>query len=933
MASLDKILNANLGTNGVIHSQGNEEMENHPQLIIDENQDQRGAKVNRKVLFTFNETIPIDGRVAYDGIYYLDKSKSYLPSKILGKYILKNHQLTTLYYMLGLENMLFDVKRIINDPHNYNDGGAAAAVKPSIELITTHYTNVGVLSDKVGAGKSYCIMALLNEVKTFHYKQLPFRNASFGCNDIKVDEFKKLDTNIILVPHGLVGQWDKYLKDSGLKYYTVQKAKDVFGLADNSCEFKGVKFAMIAKEDDEIVRDDGDEDLEDEEQDNQETDIESISSKASISKTKTKATANPKPTDPTIKKKKVLITKRTKTEADAISVEQRKKMEKAILDSLLEEKNGKTSDTTDKSSKPTKAELEKEKRKLRGEYDTLRDKYNDKHYFHASRGYGYHSPEATKDRQDAESLKKEMNLIDSKINGITNRIKELELNVGAIKITDIQNLHRAFKENTLQFLSDNLKGFLKKLGHLDKRKTENYDVILVSATFWNLFTLYINQDNYTVNRIIIDECNAVKGNRLVEIPRLFTWLITSSIDSMMTKSGYTYVRTQHGWPSREKTINSTGFILDMIKELYEHQHENRKIFLVNNPEYIEQSMTLPELKTILVISRDSVNIQVLHGVVAHDVLQMLNAGDIDGIVAKLDVAVADEGNVVEMITRKYQDDLKVKEYELKVAIENPKYDPKHETIGIINKRKAIEDLKYKITCIEERVKDVENCPICYDDFANPAITPCCSNKFCFNCIAAALNSKSVCPMCKMELSISKLMMITDKTKDEIKLAQQEKAENVKKNEKQAVTYDELLENLRIRASEFSKYENMDKIFELNSNQSVKKYLIFTEYESTLNTRIASILDKWGLTYGRIRGSSSNINNMVQTYKKMDNELNVLLINSKYFGSGLNLENTSDIIIIHKMQADIEMQVIGRAQRYGRVSNLRVWKLYYQNEVS
>jgi SNF2 family DNA or RNA helicase len=185
----------------------------------------------------------------------------------------------------------------------------------------------------------------------------------------------------------------------------------------------------------------------------------------------------------------------------------------------------------------------------------------------------------------------------------------------------------------------------------------------------------------------------------------------------------------------------------------------------------------------------------------------------------------------------------------------------------------------------------------------------------------------------MELTIPKLMMISDKTKDEIKQSQKEKEAKAKKQAKQPVTYDELLENLKVRACEFSKYENMDKIFELNANQTVKKYLIFTEYESTLNTRITSILDKWGLTYGRIRGSSTNINNMVQTYKKADDELNVLLINSKYFGSGLNLENTSDIIIIHKMQSDIEMQVIGRAQRYGRIGNLRVWKLYYQNEIS
>jgi SNF2 family DNA or RNA helicase len=122
---------------------------------------------------------------------------------------------------------------------------------------------------------------------------------------------------------------------------------------------------------------------------------------------------------------------------------------------------------------------------------------------------------------------------------------------------------------------------------------------------------------------------------------------------------------------------------------------------------------------------------------------------------------------------------------------------------------------------------------------------------------------------------------------------------------------------------------MDKIFEINNENPIKKYLIFTEYESALNSKITNILDKWGLTYGRIRGTSATITKMIQDYKT--GNINTLLINSKYFGSGINLENTTDIIIIHKMQSDIEMQVIGRAQRYGRIGNLRVWKLYYLNE--
>ena len=86
-----------------------------------------------------------------------------------------------------------------------------------------------------------------------------------------------------------------------------------------------------------------------------------------------------------------------------------------------------------------------------------------------------------------------------------------------------------------------------------------------------------------------------------------------------------------------------------------------------------------------------------------------------------------------------------------------------------------------------------------------------------------------------------------------------------------------------------------------------------------------------MKYDRIRGSSATINKQLEKYKSSNGETNVLLVNSKFFGSGMNLENTTDIIIMHKMQSDIEMQAIGRAQRFGRVGELRVWKLYYQNE--
>lgn len=892
--------------------------EHNNKQIVTTNKDTRG----RELLFTFDETQPADGNVAYEKIYYLDRTKTFAPTKSLGKYTLKNHQLTTLHFMLGLEKMLFDCKRIIKT--NNSNGNADKKMDAKMDIISTHYTNTGILSDKVGAGKSYCLMALINEAKTFHSKQLPFRSIKWGCNDVKIESFNRLDTNILLVPHSLVNQWDKYLASSGLKYYTIQKAKDIFGLADDKCAFKGKKFNMVAKEDDQVVKDDSSVDDGDEPLNDKDQDTKPAPRKKAIGKTKSIVSSD----DTGITKKKVVITKRSKAaaaqaaESEAAEIEAGKDVKKSVRENNIE--------------------FEKQKRTLAAELTKARKQENDKHNEIYSSGLRWGTPERFKINQELEAIQLEIKSIEKRVAILNDKIKENNLEVGAIKISEIHELHCALEYKTTKELPKSLSKFLENFSRLDKRQMEKYDVILISATFWNLFTLYINQDGYTVNRILVDECNAIKGNRLVEIPRLFTWLVTSSIESMMTDSGYIWKNVMNAngrlEMTREKTVNSTGFIQNMIREIYEHKLDNYKIYLVNRPEYIEESMTLPELKIIMIISKDSFNIQVLQGVVSHDVLQMLNAGDIAGIITKLDVAVGDESNVIEMITRKYQDDLKVKEYDLKVAIENPKYNPKHESQSIINKRDAIRTLKQKIACIQERITEVENCPICYDDFTNPAVTPCCSNKFCFNCIAAALNSKAVCPLCKSELSIKNMIVIkTDGLLLEDPADKDGKSSGGKGNLKVAkpepVTYEEKLEYFKSISQQYGKYENMDKIFELGANNPVRKYLIFTEYETALNVKVTSILDKWGLTYGRIKGSSLAIGNMVETYRKSNDELNVLLINSKYFGSGLNLENTSDIIILHKMGADIEMQVIGRAHRYGRKVGLRVWKLYYQNEAN
>ena len=75
----------------------------------------------------------------------------------------------------------------------------------------------------------------------------------------------------------------------------------------------------------------------------------------------------------------------------------------------------------------------------------------------------------------------------------------------------------------------------------------------------------------------------------------------------------------------------------------------------------------------------------------------------------------------------------------------------------------------------------------------------------------------------------------------------------------------------------------------------------------------------------------SLNKAISAYKEGDTT--ILLADSSMYGCGLNLENTTDIILIHKINPELEKQVIGRAQRPGRNGILRIHRLLHPNEAN
>ena len=108
----------------------------------------------------------------------------------------------------------------------------------------------------------------------------------------------------------------------------------------------------------------------------------------------------------------------------------------------------------------------------------------------------------------------------------------------------------------------------------------------------------------------------------------------------------------------------------------------------------------------------------------------------------------------------------------------------------------------------------------------------------------------------------------------------------------------------------------------------KRFLIFTNNYFLINS-ITKAFEKNEITYTILKGNNNTINNRLKKYNRK--EIQVLLLNAKYFGNGLNLQHTDEIYIFNNLTHEMEKQVIGRANRFGRKKPLVVNYVLYNNE--
>jgi SNF2 family DNA or RNA helicase len=417
----------------------------------------------------------------------------------------------------------------------------------------------------------------------------------------------------------------------------------------------------------------------------------------------------------------------------------------------------------------------------------------------------------------------------------------------------------------------------KELDILPEQCLEHYDVVIVTSSMaQDFFTKY---KEVKWSRIIIDEVLSIKLPADIPWQANFIWFITA------TPSGLAYIKKLY------------------IREIFSNLQKVVFNYLIvkNNDEYVSSSMDLPALNQILIHCLTPKAIGMIKEFVNEDVMNMINAGNIVEAVGKINCNADTDDNIFKAITTKLEKEIHNKKAELKYQSERIADDAKAHEETVKKLGEKVKSLEDKLKSIEEKIKSYanESCPVCLMDFTNPAVMKCCNNLFCVPCLTMI---NGLCPMCRAPFNLKDIHVIV-------------KTEEKKTKGKKVEVPKELL----------SKNDNLINII---NKKPDGKFLIFSCYENT-NDSIGRLLKENGISFAKLSGSCGAVTNTIDRFNKR--EVKVLLLNAQYYGSGLNLQMASDIIIYHEMNKELETQIIGRAQRIGRTEPLNVYYLLNDGE--
>ena len=442
------------------------------------------------------------------------------------------------------------------------------------------------------------------------------------------------------------------------------------------------------------------------------------------------------------------------------------------------------------------------------------------------------------------------------------------------KISNLKTYHilKKIHADKLKYISND---------DLDQEITNDYveywDVIIISSTMYKHFNKF-----YDVkwSRIIIDEMIDVTiHGSPVNWNCNFIWFLT-------------------GTPKRIHTITKR-YIKDIISLSDDVMLKLLKYVIVQNDlEYIEESMHIPPPIHNVIICDSPFDHKIARQYINSNIAELLNAGDIKGAIIKLNCDVDTDENILQIITKQINIDIHNTKIQLDALNKIIPINKKIHSENIDKTQKELDTLCIKLDSIEKRINSYQTdcCPVCMDKFDNllciPGILPCCNQLFCFSCLVKV---SPICPLCRTIFILKNIKVIKNNL-------------------------------LEFKNKNIYPPTKIDALIKIILSKKKGKFLLFSNHDASFNNILEKFLQE-NITFAKIKGHM--IDNIISQFS--DGTIKVLLLNAKQYGSGLNLQMATDIIIYHHLDISLEIQVIGRAHRFGRTTSINVHHLLFDNE--
>lgn len=454
------------------------------------------------------------------------------------------------------------------------------------------------------------------------------------------------------------------------------------------------------------------------------------------------------------------------------------------------------------------------------------------------------------------------------------------------------------KHTNLKCLAiDNLNFIKKKLPVYNGTNNEEiynffnkYDIVLIKNTTLKVFfDYYLYMGHYNIvkywKRIMLDEAHDII-NKIPLLKYYYLWLISGTFQELC-----------------KKNINSQFSLLYLIKDFLNDEYINLML-IKGTRQFIKNSFKIPVAIEKYYLCKLSKQLSAIRNFISNAVLEKINANDIQGAIKELGGTNNTEDNIVELVSKEIRRDIanKEKEREYINSLDIPQ---ENKNTRLKNNEEDLKKLNEKLKDLTDRITELstKTCSICLDVYVNPVMLEC-THTFCAKCLIGVFgttieNRASKCPECRSIITPDKMIAIVDS-----------------KNDVNQVIKEDIL-------------SKEDTFINIIKNKPNGKFLVFSRIDSGFN-RIIEKMEENDINYAILKGSTSHMINILNSFKV--GQTKIILLNTQYAGSGIEINFATDVIIFHSMGLD-KQQAIGRAQRVGRTEQLHIHNLCYEHEMN